>query len=276
MTLIIILVALGLDYVFGGLERARGAGWFIRLYRALETRLASYAAWDGSLGLLALLLIPLLPFYLAFYLSHEYAGPLDLLLALIILVYCLAPEALNRRLKQRIKALTGDEAEPGPAATDDKDEAALIGATLVEAHRRTFAVLFWFIVSGPVLALLYRLVERLHAELKETGSGFADSTELLLNILEWPSSRLLIVGLALAGSLVEALPDWQKSEHLSFAVNNDVLIKSGLGALQYKAAAEDSEAEPSYWTAELKSLLNRTLIIWLAILGIMTLAGKLA
>ena len=89
-----------------------------------------------------------------------------------------------------------------------------------------------------MLALLYRLVERLHAELKETGSGFADSTELLLNILEWPSSRLLIVGLALAGSLVEALPDWQKSEHLSFAVNNDVLIKSGLGALQYKAAAE--------------------------------------
>ncbi len=278
MTLIIILVALGLDYVFGGLERARGAGWFIRLYRALETRLASYAAWDGSLGLLALLLIPLLPFYLAFYLSHEYAGPLDLLLALVILVYCLAPEALNRRLKQRIKALTGDEdeAEPAPAAADDKDEAALIGATLVEAHRRTFAVLFWFIVSGPVLALLYRLVERLHAELKETGSGFADSTELLLNILEWPSSRLLIVGLALAGSLVEALPDWQKSEHLSFAVNNDVLIKSGLGALQYKAAAEGPEAEPSYWTAELKSLLNRTLIIWLAILGIMTLAGKLA
>ena len=28
-----------------------------------------------------------------------YAGPLDLLLALVILVYCLAPQALNRRLK---------------------------------------------------------------------------------------------------------------------------------------------------------------------------------
>ena len=38
MTLIIILVALGLDYVFGGLERARGAGWFIRAKAGIQER----------------------------------------------------------------------------------------------------------------------------------------------------------------------------------------------------------------------------------------------
>lgn len=280
MTLIIILVALGLDYVVAGLERARGACWFIRLYHALEKRLARHALWDGILGLIGLLLIPLVPLYLALYLSHEYAPPLELLPSLLVLVYCLAPRDLNRRLKQRIRALTGPEVElaPDPAAVKAaEDEAALIGATLVEAHRRAFAVLFWFIVSGPVLALLYRLVERLHAELKDTQSGLADYTQLLLNILEWPSARLLALGLALAGNLVEALPDWQKSEHLSFAVNNDVLIKSGLGALQYKpGAAGDPVTQESHWIAELKALLDRTLIIWLAILAIMTLAGKLA
>ena len=280
MTLIIILVALGLDYVVAGLERARGAGWFIRLYHALDERLARYALWDGILGLVGLLLIPLVPLYLALYLSHEYASPLELLPSLLVLVYCLAPEGLNRRLKQRIRSLTGPEVElaPDPGAVKAaEDEAALIGATLVEAHRRAFAVLFWFIVSGPVLALLYRLVERLHAELRGAQSGLADYTQLLLNILEWPSARLLALGLALAGNLVEALPDWQKSEHLSFAVNNDVLIKSGLGALQYKPGpATDPATEESHWIAELKALLDRTLIIWLAILAIMTLAGKLA
>ena len=63
---------------------------------------------------------------------------------------------------------------------------------------------------------------------------------------------------------------------LSFAVNNEVLIKSGLGALQYQPRAKDPEAEARCWIAELKALLDRSLIIWLAVLGLMTLAGKLA
>lgn len=236
MTLIIILVALGLDYVAAGLERARGAGWFIRLCHALEKRLARYALWDGIVGLIGLLSIPLAPLWLALYLSHTYAPPLELLPALLVLIYCLAPEGLNRRLKQHMQAAAGAaELAPAPGAVKAaEDEAALIGATLVEAHRRTFAVLFWFIVSGPLLALLYRLVERLHAELKDTQGGLANDTRLLLNILEWPSTRLMVLGLALAGNLVEAAPDWKRSEHLSFSVNNDVLIKSGLGALQYQ------------------------------------------
>ena len=279
MTLIIILVALGLDYVAAGLERARGAGWFIRLRHALEQRLARYPLWDGILGLIGLLSIPLAPLWLALYLSHTYAPPLELLPALLVLVYCLAPEGLNRRLKQHIQAAAGAEVElaPDPGAVKAaEDEAALIGAALVEAHRRTFAVLFWFIVSGPLLALLYRLVERLHAELKDTQSGLADDTRLLLNILEWPSARLMVLGLALAGNLVEAVPDWKRSGHLSFSVNNEVLIKSGLGALQYQPRAQDPETEARCWIAELKALLDRSLIIWLALLGIMTLAGKLA
>ena len=278
MTLIIILVALGLDYVAAGLERARGAGWFIRLCHALEKRLARYALWDGILGLIGLLSIPLAPLWLALYLSHTYAPPLELLPALLVLIYCLAPEGLNRRLKQHMQAAAGAaELAPAPGAVKAaEDEAALIGATLVEAHRRTFAVLFWFIVSGPLLALLYRLVERLHAELKDTQGGLANDTRLLLNILEWPSARLMVLGLALAGNLVEAAPDWKRSEHLSFSVNNDVLIKSGLGALQYQPRAQDPEAEARCWIAELKALLDRALIIWLAVLGLMTLAGKLA
>lgn len=149
-------------------------------------------------------------------------------------------------------------------------------SALIDAHKRSFAVIFWFLILGAVGALLYRLVDELNDELHEIRSGFSDSANMLLNILEWPSSRLMVLGLALGGHLVDALPGWGKSEHLSFEVNNRVLTDAGMGALQYLPESEAPGREKSYWIAELKALINRTLIIWLIILGIMTLSGSLS
>ena len=158
---------------------------------------------------------------------------------------------------------------------EDANEKAVIKSALVEAHKQTFAVIFWFLILGAVGALLYRIVKELNEELYEIRGGFADSSHILLNILEWPSSRIMIIAMALAGSLSDVFSGWKKSEHFSLDVNSDVIIKAGLGALQYMPEVEVPGREKSYWIDELKALINRTLIICLAILGIMTLSGKL-
>jgi len=207
-------------------------------------------------------------------------------ISLVVLIYCLAPEDLDNRLDEYITAV--DEDNVGAAtelagglidetllSENDSDEIAIIKSSLVESHKRTFGVIFWFLILGAVGALLYRLVNQINDEFSEVRSGFADSNSILMNILEWPSSRLMVLGLALAGHLVDALPGWSKAEHLSFAVNDQVLTNAGIGALQYRSDVVVPEREKSYWIDELKSLLNRTLIIWLAILGIMTLSGTL-
>ena len=286
MTLIIILIALGLDYFVGGLGRFREFNWFISLHYYLEKRLAHYKYWDGTAGLIVLLVLPLLGIFLLLEFAGHYAWIVEAVLTLIVLIYCLSPENLDSRLDEYITAINADDTDAQAKLEaqlinddlldeDDDNELAVIKSTFIESHKRTFAVLFWFLVLGAVGALLYRLVEHLHAELKEIRSGFADSNHLLLGVLEWPSTRLMVIGLALGGNLVEALPDWKKSEHFSFEVNDDVLIKSGLGALQYLPAIAVPDRDASYWIDEIKSLINRTLIIWLAILGIMTLSGKL-
>ncbi|MBL1143126.1 MAG: hypothetical protein HND53_13975 [Proteobacteria bacterium] len=286
MTLIFILIALGLDFFIGGLERYRNYCWFTGLFYFLEKRLAHYKLWDGSLGLLTLLVIPILALIIILSALDHWSSILEGVFTLIVLIYCLAPEALDNRLDYFVSAIDEGDTDNISSLSDeiidvsvidaeDANEVAVIKSALVEAHKRSFAVIFWFLILGAVGALLYRLVDELDKEFNEIRSGFADSTRLLLNILEWPSSRIMIIAMALAGSLGDVFSGWKHSDHLTFDVNNKVIQEAGMGALQYMPDVEVPDREKSYWIDELKSLINRTLIICLAVLGIMTLSGKL-
>lgn len=286
MTLIFILIALGLDFFLGGLERFRNYNWFTKLFYFLEKRLGQYKVWDGSFGLLLSLAIPVSSLIIISCALNHGSVILEGVLTLLILIYCLAPEALDDRLDNFIKAIEDGDAENISSLSDelidvnviddeDANEKAVIKSALVEVHKRSFAVIFWFLILGAAGALLYRLVNEINDEFQDIRGGFADSANILLNILEWPSSRIMVVAMALAGSLSDVFSGWKKSEHLSLDVNNDVIIKAGLGALQYMPEVDVPDREKSYWIDELKALINRTLIICLAILGIMTLSGKL-
>ena len=286
MTLIIILIALSLDFFLGGLERFRNFNWCISLYYGLEKRLAQYKFWDGVLGLLIVLSVALSGLIVVLTLSSSWSWIVDVIISLLVLIYCLAPEDLDNRLDEYITAVEENDVDAAASLAEnlvdesllsenDSNELAIIKSTLVESHKRTFAVIFWFLILGPIGALLYRLVNKMDEEFNEVRSGLTDSNSILINILEWPSSRLMVLGLALAGHLVDAMPGWSKAEHLSFEVNNQVLTDAGIGAMQYNLDIDVPDKEKSYWIDELKGLINRTLIIWLAILGIMTLSGTL-
>lgn len=78
--------------------------------------------------------------------------------------------------------------------------------------------------------------------------------------------------------MIEAIDAWRDNEDSSFLVNEAVLVKSGLGALHYrpKADIQEENVDRSYWIRASQELINRTIIIWLTVLGIMTIAGVLA
>ncbi len=81
----------------------------------------------------------------------------------------------------------------------------------------------------------------------------------------------------MSGNLVDAVDAWRETERESFHVNEEVIKASGLGALQYRpglSSIDDSiENERYYWMQSLQGLLNRTLFIWLTVVGLISLAG---
>ena len=288
MTLIIILLGLLVEHFVGVTEKARRLDWIINYQLWLENRLAMYPFWGGPVGLIITVALPLCLLLVVDYLLIKLFWPLELFFAFIVFIYSLGPRYLNPELDSYIEAIEAENNETadsiamdiiGPTYDEHPGEQAVIENILLQANDRLFAVLFWFLILGPFGALLYRFVSVIRDRFADIHGGYADTARDLFNILNWPAARLLAVGNALAGNLVEAIDAWFENETGSLE-NNEVIIKaSGLGALQYNPDYEPAEAttpeDNSYWIRATQGLLNRTLIIWLIVLGIMTIAGKL-
>ncbi len=286
MNLITVLIALGVEFRLGGFDRYRNLSWFVRYSSWLGGRLTGAAWWQGPWGVLLTLFIPLATLGALVYLAHAVTFLLGFLLSFLVLVYSFGP-ALGALVDSYTDALgNNDEAaaeqilvrilydEPEDGAVD---EARVMAAIMLRAHEYLFAVIFWFLLLGAVGALLYCLVVNLTQRHGQHEDGYADAVRALHRILMWPSVRLLALGFALGGSLVSALDSWRTVSGHTLETSRDVLTQAGLGALDYEptdATAQDpNKADFINRTKDTMGLINRTLIVWLIVLGLMTIAG---
>ena len=287
MNLITVLIALAVETRLGSFDRYRNLAWFVHYCDWLESRLANARLWNGPGGLLLTLFIPLTILGVLVFLAGEINIVLGFLLSFLALVYSFGPP-IGSVVDSYVDALgSGDEAacreflekvlygDPEEGAAD-RDR--VIGSIMLRSHEYLFAVIFWFLLLGAVGALLYCLVVNLAQRHGQADSGYAGAVNDLHNILMWPSSRLLALGFALGGSLVSALEGWRTVSGPTLEVSREVVTVSGFGALHYqpadgeKTGQEDNEDFVNR-LRETTALINRTLIVWLIVLGLMTIAG---
>ena len=288
MTLISILIGLGLEYFLGTLDRIRNFVWFEKYCNWLELRFNKLPAWDGPMGVLITLGIPLLVLALIANFLGNITVVLSFILATVVFIYSIGSD-IHSLLSNYTEALAaGDEGSiEGIERQLGRDDGAeegngldMIHAVLLRAHDHVFAVIFWFIVLGAVGALLYSLTVRLKNSFNDIHGGFADAVRNLYKVLSWPSARLLAVGFGLAGSLVHALEGWRQAGGFSLDNSEDVIRNSGVGAIQYqKTEGEDEQDERTInleYMPEVHTLIHRALIVWLTVLGLMTIVGTLS
>ena len=287
MNLIMVLIALGVEARLGNFERFRNLSWFVHYCDWLETRLANTRFWNGPGGLLLTLFIPLALLGVVVYLAGVINILLGFLLSFLALVYSFGPP-MGSVVDSYVDALSaGDDAacseilekilygapEEGAAGRD-----RVIGSIMLRSHEYLFAVIFWFLLLGAVGAVMYCLVVNLEQRYEKVDGGYAGAVRDLHNILMWPSSRMLALGFALGGSLVSALESWRTVTGNTLDVSREVVTVSGFGALHYTPAdgeKTDQQDNEDFVNSlrETTALINRTLIVWLIVLGLMTIAG---
>ena len=282
MTLIFLLIALVVDLISADLERFRKFDWFISLHHLLGERFDGNKYWDGNLALLGLLFIPLLILYFILFVFSHWSFFVESIFIVSVLVYCISPKKLLSQFDKYIISIEKGEADAPLLAqglinkeiTNDSDdiEIAIIKSVFIESHRQILSAIFWFFILGVVGVFLYRLVEKLDDELKGTSNSLSESTSILLNILDWPSTRLFAIGLALAGNLAEAIAALRKSEVFSIETNYSLLTGIGIASLQYSPEPDVSGREKSFWLNQFKFLIIRTLVIWAVVAGIVILS----
>ena len=181
----------------------------------------------------------------------------------------------------------------------------VIEYSMIAAHRHVFGVFFWYamlsiIGLGPVGAVVYRLTELAQRRWQEPmadGSARSESLRAVAGrawlAMDWLPSRMTALGFAIVGSFAEAMDGW-RNQAQNFPEDNDgvilaatagaINIRLGGGALQ--ASSEDPTAnnteggsstpgripEVAHF-AQVVGLVWRTVIMWLVLVALLTMAN---
>jgi len=300
MHLIALLIGLVIERLATQLFHLRRLRWLDRIIDAgfrLAERLANWPALIPVILIAVLLVLPV--FAVTFSLRDSLLGFPYLLLAITVLFFSLGPQDIGEdvdeycraieegdedRTRQMAKAIIESEVPEDVLERIHKVEEAVC----VQANNRLFAVIFWFVLLGPLGAWAYRVTDLIRrravfaAAREQESSGISerlrDAAVMLHGWLAWVPARLTAIGYATAGNFDPALGAWrapteQKTDSQS-EYNEHLLARVGVSALALgDDADEDLVSRGVRGATAANRLVFRLLLIWAVVIAAMTLYG---
>lgn len=296
--LIAVVLALVLGHAAPQLAQVRQFGWFRGWLHTLSSKLPAAGSHGSRFGILLSLGLPVLLVGLVqAALDDRLYGLPAFAFAAIVFFYCWGPRDLDLDVDAVVEATDSERRRQAARALLGPDrEVALDAPTLVEgvfagALERWFGVLLWFVLLGPVGALLYRLAQlgATRELATELPLEHAEAYRRLKLILDWPAAQLMVLGLALAANFDVVIAAWRRW-HAERNIGYLHLDPGFLGAAarvsvdcelaedfdEAYAADASVSALPAPAMPALKdamSLAWRVLLMWLVVLAIFVLAG---
>ena len=223
--------------------------------------------------------------------GHLFGLP-SFLFASAVLFYCLGPRDLERDVEAVDKAPDTDRRNEAAQTLKPEEATAalpfraepLVEATFIAGLRRVFGVVFWFAVLGPVGALLYRvtlLLAYTPAHAQALPPAQQSLAEKFARLLDWLPAHLIALALAIASDFDAVLKTWREY-HAAHGKGYFCLESGFLGAIARASVDADVEAgdghavdttDPLVELDDAMTLIRRVLIVWLAILGVIVIAG---
>jgi len=265
----ITLIALLLERFFHW-HHMRHWRWFSNYERWLSPRMS---AMPAALILVAIVVPPLLIIgLLQHFLAHWLWGALEFVFSVVVLLYCLGPDNLwvqvyrcmNDLTKEDPAAIGRVQAAFGLSTADNSTafHQTFVRAIFLASHQRIFAVLFWFVLLGPVGAVLYRLIESVSSQML-TGAKLAGQMK---EWLDWLPVRAEAFLFALGGHFTAVFACWKRDVLKGPSHNEQFLADCGVAALDVARLPDAGFAEK-----EALALIDRAFVIGLVILAMVVL-----
>lgn len=288
MRFIAILLALAVERYWPGVQNLRDMALFERYARGLRTAVADLPLLDGKLGVLVVFIpVIVVVLWIDGLFSRGFLSLFGLAFGVLALMASLGPRDLIGQVRRYLDAVQEHDPlradivaaqiidEPIPAERETLHRRMVV-ALLAKANDWLPAVVFWFVLLGPVGAVGYRLASVLREQCRReiSGSRFCAAAESLHAILAWAPARLTALAYALMGSFDDTLRAWRKAVAASdgtLRATPSLLIATGLAALQLDRDAPMDEPQ----VRAAAQLLQRMLITWLVLAAVLSLFGIL-
>ncbi len=300
MNLIALLIGLVIERLATQLFHWRRMRWLDRIIDFGFKQAQRVANWPPLIPVVLLATVLVLPVYaVIFSLGGTLAGFTYLILAVVVLFFSLGPRDIGEEVDEYCKALESEQEEniynaakaviEGDVPAEARERIRCVEESVcVQANNRLFAVVFWFVLLGPLAAWAYRVTDMIRrravfsvAREEESDSNVAmlrDAAVMLHGWLAWVPARLTAVGYATAGHFDEAVaamraPTEQRDATTSEQSEN-LLARVGTAALALQDKPDESITERGVRGAVAANrLVFRLLIIWAVIISAMTLYG---
>ncbi len=289
MEFLTVLITLALLQLWGSGGPVQRDEWF-------NTFCENIAAITGSstIRLLILVLSPMLLVLLVqALLDNTLLGLPSLILFVIVLLYGLGRGDFSDQLQHYLsawnhgnfesaydKALAMGDFQQSDAIADHQSlHDHVRRAFIYTGFERWFAVVFWFLLLGPVGAVGYRLM---FLAARSTSLAEADQQLALrvVHYLDWLPARLLVISFALTGNFVDGFNRcWQL-----FFENppcEELLDDTALAAIDHRGndrpQLDNIEAFIEYGRQELlalQGLLSRSVVCWVIVIAVLTLVAS--
>jgi AmpE protein len=300
MHLIALLIGLVVERLATQLFHLRRLRWLDRIIDTGFRQAGRLANWPSLIAIVLIAVVLVLPvFAVTFSLGNTFLGFPYLLLGIVVLFFSFGPQDIGEDVDEYCRAIEeGDEKrieETAKAIIESEvpDDALerihkVEEAVCIQANNRLFAVIFWFILLGPLGAWSYRVTDLIrrravfaaarNEESAGTSHRLRDAAIMLHGWLAWIPARLTAIGYAAAGNFDPALGAWrapteQKSDSHS-EYNEHLLARVGVSSLALGDDSEEDLVERGVRGATAANrLVFRLLLIWAVVIAAMTLYG---
>jgi len=297
MKLVALLIGLVVERLATQLFHLRELRWLDRVIDHGLRQAERYANWPPLLLVVLLACILVLPvLLLRLSLGDVLYGFLYLIFAVGVLFFSLGPRDIAEEVDEHCAALRSEDPELIRATAkallekdvpSDPEERSreVEQAACVQGNKRLFAVIFWFVLLGPLGAWTYRVTDLVRR--RTVFRAGRDDTAALLVVgaaedlhgwLAWIPARLTAMSYALTGNFDGALSAWRtptpRGAEEVHARSESLLARVGAGAIALPPVVDESITERSIRGAiAAKRLVLRSLLTWAAVVAAMTLYG---
>ncbi|MDH3327584.1 MAG: regulatory signaling modulator protein AmpE, partial [Gammaproteobacteria bacterium] len=247
MVIITVLICLFAERFLSSLHVFRSFTWLTYYADFILKHFSSVRLHNGKIPVLFIVLPPSLIVGLIDHLLYQPFFPFEFLFSIVILLYCFGPQTFYDRSKELCHAEDindnacacwyGEKILGRPLDRQEKINLPhVIAQSLFSiSNDRILAPIFWFVLLGPLGAVLFRCSSQLyfitskHNNNQQPYERIAYSANYLYAILNWIPCRLSAFGFAAMGDFSHAMKAYSKIKNITFNLDqesNDLLLTS--------------------------------------------------
>ena len=300
MHLIALLIGLAVERLATQLFHLRRLRWLDRIIDAGFRQSQRFATWPAMIPIILIAVLLVLPvFAVTFSLGDALLGFPYLLLAIVVLFFSFGPQDIGEDVDEYCRAMAAGDAErvqqtakaiiESEVPEDELERVRKVEeAVCVQANNRLFAVIFWFVLLGPLGAWAYRVTDLIRRravfaagrdeQTDGTSAQLREASTRLHGWLAWIPARFTAIGYAAAGNFDAAVGAWRApTEHEADSLsesNEHLLGRVGVASLALVDEADEDIATRGVRGATAANrLVFRLLVIWAVVIAAMTLYG---